>query len=444
MRGGTTTGDSLRFRRTFWEIDATNKAWALQQGTVDSQVPYGGREYCLLWEDGSGALSKLTGGLGATIAGRDAWGRNGIAITYTRSCTATLYTGELYENVICVAIPKKPEDLPVLWSFAKSGELYNAVRLVNQKLSVDVRYFEKAPIDLSAWRTRASEELPNFEIAPFSGDPTQWLFHGHPQPSTDPLQVAVARLSGYRWPAETDTAMELADEARTWIARCDKLAEHTDDDGIVCLPSVRGEAPAHDLNTVLRQLQLQFFSQGELSRMTNGAQGQAQVLALIDTAAGASLLELKATERDLKARLKALFQSTRDAARLQAEVAEAQQEAVELERQLKAREAVQEDSQLNQLALEARRHLNRMKSADAPVVEAVNQVLQQLGTPLEPLSASADNWPNAAWFKGATTQMEQARADLAAAITNAMTGYQQAMAACLGEGINTESLHVAP
>jgi ABC-type cobalamin/Fe3+-siderophores transport system ATPase subunit/predicted metal-dependent phosphoesterase TrpH len=189
-----------------------------------------------------------------------------------------------------------------------------------------------------------------------------------------------------------------------------------------------------DLNTVLRQLQLQFFSQGELSRMTNGEQGQAQVLSLIDTAAGASLLELKATERELKARLKTLFQSTRDAARLQAEVAEAQQEAVELERQLKAREAVQEDSQLNQLALEARRHLNRMKSADAPVVEAVNQVLQQLGTPLEPLSASADNWPNAAWFKGVTTQMEQARADLAAAITGAMTGYQQAISACLGEG----------
>jgi hypothetical protein len=40
--------------------------------------------------------------------------------------------------------------------------------------------------------------------------------------------------------------MELSDEARTWIARCDKLTEHTDDDGIVCLPSVRGEAPAHD------------------------------------------------------------------------------------------------------------------------------------------------------------------------------------------------------
>jgi hypothetical protein len=123
----------------------------------------------------------------------------------------------LFEVPICVAIPKKEEDLPLLWSFARSGELYDAVRLVNQKLSVDVRYFEKAPIDLATWRLRASEELPDFKIAPFSNDPTQWLFHGHPQPATDPLQVAVARLLGYRWPAETDPGMELADEARAWI-----------------------------------------------------------------------------------------------------------------------------------------------------------------------------------------------------------------------------------
>jgi hypothetical protein len=92
----------------------------------------------------------------------------------------------------------------------------------------------------------AAERYPEGLPDPHSHDPTQWLFHGHPQPSTDPLQVAVARLAGYRWPAETDAAMELADEARTWIARCDQLAEHTDDDGILCLPSVRGETPAHE------------------------------------------------------------------------------------------------------------------------------------------------------------------------------------------------------
>lgn len=188
-----------------------------------------------------------------------------------------------------------------------------------------------------------------------------------------------------------------------------------------------------DLNTVLRQLQLQFFSQGELSRMTNGAQGQAQVLSLIDTAAGAQLLELKTAERDLKAGLKSLFQSTRDATRLQAEVAEAQQEAVELERQLKAREAVQEDSQRNQLALEARRHLNRMKAVDEPVVQAMDLVLQRLGTPIEALAANAAQWPDADWFKATTTRMEQARIDLATAVSKAMEDYRKVSAACIGE-----------
>ena len=47
---------------------------------------------------------------------------------------------------------------------------------------------------------------------PYSDDPTQWLFHSHPVPSERPLQVAIARLLGYRWPAETDEEMELAPE----------------------------------------------------------------------------------------------------------------------------------------------------------------------------------------------------------------------------------------
>jgi hypothetical protein len=113
-------------------------------------------------------------------------------------------------------------------------------------LRVNATLVKGSVLTFAHWQQVAAERYPNGLPKPYSDDPTQWLFHGHPQPATDPLQVAVARLAGYRWPAETDTAMELADEARTWIARCDKLAEHTDDDGIVCLPSVRGEAPAHD------------------------------------------------------------------------------------------------------------------------------------------------------------------------------------------------------
>ncbi len=55
-----------------------------------------------------------------------------------------------------------------------------------------------------------------------------------------------ARLLGYRWPAEQDAEMELAGEQREWVTRCEDLLAHADKDGIVCIPSVRGESPAGD------------------------------------------------------------------------------------------------------------------------------------------------------------------------------------------------------
>lgn len=195
-----------------------------------------------------------------------------------------------------------------------------------------------------------------------------------------------------------------------------------------------------DLKTVLRQLQLQFFSQGELSRMTSGSQGQAQVLSLIDAAVGAPLLKLNARERELKARLKALFQSNRDAARLQSELGEAKQEAVELERQLKAGEAVQEDSQQNQLAMEARRHLTQMQEDDAPIVKTVKQVLTDVAEAEDALPETAGQWPNAIWFETTAERARVARGKLAATIGQALEDYQQTITDCLGAEAVGETL----
>jgi len=102
----------------------------------------------------------------------------------------------------------------------------------------------KVPFDLDHWTKVAQEKYPNGLPKPYSDDPTQWLFHGHPAQSDAPLQVAVARLLGYRWPAEQDSAMELADDARAWVKKSEALLAHADGDGIVCLPAVRGEPPA--------------------------------------------------------------------------------------------------------------------------------------------------------------------------------------------------------
>ena len=71
--------------------------------------------------------------------------------------------------------------------------------------------------------------------------------------STDPLQTAVARLVGYRWPALSD------DDARPVP---DALDAHADDDGIVSLVAVRGEASAE------KRLRDGFFAQ-HLKRFNN-------------------------------------------------------------------------------------------------------------------------------------------------------------------------------
>ena len=261
VRGGTTSGDAAYFRRCFWEADLTGE-WSLQQGTVDYCVHYAGRVHMLRWENGGGELADRTRGGGATIAGRDAWGRRGVAISYVRNISVTLYCGELFENIICVLIPKEDKWLPALWSFCSDSQFAAAVRSVNQKLSVDVRYFEKAHFDFEHWSAVATERYPNGLPRPYSDDPTQWIFHGHPCGSAvwdeigkctahgplraDPtvLHVAVARLLGYRWPPEQDSAMELADEQREWVRRCAALYDFADQDGIVCLPSTRGEPAA--------------------------------------------------------------------------------------------------------------------------------------------------------------------------------------------------------
>jgi hypothetical protein len=98
------------------------------------------------------------------------------------------------------------------------------------------------PFDLAHWQQVASEKYPDGLPEPYSDDPTQWLFHGHPRhaiPGTE-LHVALARLAGYRWPAETDTKMRLAPEAHARITEAAALPP-APADGLLSLPPVLGQ-----------------------------------------------------------------------------------------------------------------------------------------------------------------------------------------------------------
>ncbi|SOD24065.1 hypothetical protein SAMN05518800_1204 [Variovorax sp. YR752] len=249
---GLGTGDFEKFGRTFWEhVAHADKGWSYLQCSPVAAGPFEGLSNLVAWD----FSSMRVGGMdmlhrerihNQDQSGQQAWGKRGVSIALMRDLKASLYQGQRFDKSQAVIVPHKNEYLPAIWSFCESPVFNEEVRKIEQKVIVTNATLVKVPFDLAHWQKVAAENYPNGLPKPYSDDPTQWLFHGHPQPATDPLQVAVARLAGYRWPAETDTSMELADEARTWIAHCDKLAEHTDDDGIVCLPSVRGEPAAHD------------------------------------------------------------------------------------------------------------------------------------------------------------------------------------------------------
>lgn len=242
---GIKTSDDGRFTRVHWELSGRPDGWVLYQRAPEGHNFYTGREEYLYWEDGYGALTTVCQ-KGASFRGQSAWGRRGIAVSMMSGLPATLYAGQHFSADVSIMDPKDQDLMAAMWLLCTSPEYLEEVRKIDQALRVTNTAMAQIPVDMSRWKELAYQRYPNGLPEPYSDDPRQWLFHGHPQPATDPLQVAIARLAGYRWPAETDAVMELAEEAHTWIARCNQLADHIDDDGIVCLPSVRGESPAHD------------------------------------------------------------------------------------------------------------------------------------------------------------------------------------------------------
>ena len=238
---GITTGDNPRFICYFWELNEWNGKWKSFQSTGDESEHFVGKEQVFLWESGQGVLATSDA---ARIQGQSAWIAKGIAVRQMRQLPATLNSGSPWDMNSATLVPKDQSHLAAIWCFCSAPEYNEAVRQIDQALKVTNATLVKVPFDLAHWQQVAAERYPNGLPKPYSDDPKQWIFHGHPVPATDPLQVAVARLLGYRWPAESDVKMELSDEARTWIARCKELDALVDDDGILCLPAVRGEATA--------------------------------------------------------------------------------------------------------------------------------------------------------------------------------------------------------
>ena len=278
--------DSPAFFRQFWEIVEFLDDWQFLQTTVNGTDTWSGCEQVVYWQRGRGLLAER-GRTGLAVpAGGMAWGKSGVLVSQMGSILCALYTGEIFDKSVAAISPHELKHVPAIWCFCSSPEYHEAVRRIDQKIYVTNTTLVKVPFDLDRWSRVADERYPNGLPLPYTDDPAQWIFHGHPcgsviwdeadkrtahgplREDASVLHVAVARLLGYRWPAERDATMELATEQREWADRCAALHDFADADGIVCLPSVRGELPAEQ--RLLRLLAAAFgeaWNDATLSRL---------------------------------------------------------------------------------------------------------------------------------------------------------------------------------
>jgi hypothetical protein len=251
---GSLSGDSLRFIRNFWEVTSFNDGeWRLHQSSPTGTSFYSGQSEAIFWENESGSLFEFAQSVKHLnhvaqnwLRGKPNWQKDGIVLGQMKDLPAAIYTGEIYDCNCCAIVPKDPSHLSALWCFCSSSEYQSLVRQVDQSLKVTNATLVKVPFDLGHWQSIAEREFPNGLPKPFSEDPTQWIFHGHPARSTHALQVATCRLLGYRWPSEVILNLDLAEEARNLAVACNEFEDLVDEDGIVCIPSVRGEPSAID------------------------------------------------------------------------------------------------------------------------------------------------------------------------------------------------------
>ena len=242
---GIATADYSRFGRCFWELPCCSKDWNFQQSTVDESNFYSGREHIFLWENGKGSLAQSKQ---ARIQGLDAVGKFGVAVSQMNRLPVTLFTGEFFDNNCSALVVRDKTLWPTIWSYCSSEQFVADVREIDQAVKVTNASLVKVPFDLAHWQKVAAEKYPHGLPKPVSSDPTQWLFNGHPAGADLPLHVTVARLLGYQWPRQTGSSFPDCPALGP-----DGLERLADDDGIVCIPAIRGERPAHE--RVLQMLQ---------------------------------------------------------------------------------------------------------------------------------------------------------------------------------------------
>jgi hypothetical protein len=256
---GSKPGQTSRVTVFFWEVDNVDTRWMPMESSPSGNEHYSGKaELCLSLDEIS---RQKVDGFG--IRGAEAWGHSGVIIAKMRHLPSALYLGQFFDHNTFAIIPKSPDHLGAVYEFIRQGEFQRLIRKLNQKSDITCELSEAIPFDFVRWQAIAEHQYAGGLPRPHSSNPTQWLFSGLPNQSDHPLQVAVARLLGYRWPRQTGS-----DFPDCPALGPDGLEHHADVDGIVCLQSLSGEPPAADrLRALLADAYAPQWSAAKLAKL---------------------------------------------------------------------------------------------------------------------------------------------------------------------------------
>lgn len=255
---GIKTGDDNKFKFLFWE-NTFLENWALSYGGPFPSSK-DGCHYILNWKNNGSDFARFQG--------QKAFNKFGYYLTNVGRIQVSTFFARPFTSEITVLIPKINVSSEAVFSYINSTEYPTELRKIDQNLAISTASVGKVPFDLEHWQKVAAEKFPNGLPKPYSDDLSQWLFHGHPIKSENPLQVSLARIMGYRWPAESDTAMELAEEARVLIAAVKAFDHLSDEDGIFCIPSVNAEqSGAERLRTYLQTVFADSWNNNSISEL---------------------------------------------------------------------------------------------------------------------------------------------------------------------------------
>lgn len=232
---GCSTGDGDRFSRKFWEINDFG-AWIPFCGPGYGHWAYCDTSLCIHWENGEGELARSAQ---ARIQNTSLWKRHGVLIGRVRGITATLFAGGAFSKGAVLVSPRNPEHLPALYAYLSSREYEHLVRSIDPRVSAATSVLTDVPFDIARWANVAATSFPDGLPSASESDSTQLTFNGHPRGAQSPLQVAVARLVGYRWPRQLGFRLAGLPQLES-----DGLEDHADKDGIVAIYPIKGELSA--------------------------------------------------------------------------------------------------------------------------------------------------------------------------------------------------------